>query len=85
MPASSYLIERYRYTRYFALYDEAGLVAVTTYRKGAAAVKDRLEAQDTKIAALQAQFNALAAATLGAVPVAALPTPAQNGGPSPEG
>ena len=82
MPTDSYRIEHYRRTRFFALYDDKDeLVAVTTYRKGARAVKDRLEAQDRKLAELQARFNDLAAAQ--AVPslVESLPAPSRNGGP----
>ncbi len=36
-------VERYRKTRYWAVYEETGeLLCVTVYRKGAAAVADRL-------------------------------------------
>ena len=82
MAAESYRIERYRRSRFFALYDATGeLIAVTTYKKGAKAVKDRLEAQDRKIEELQARFNVLAAAQ--AVPslIESLPAPSRNGGP----
>jgi hypothetical protein len=59
MTDGSYHIERYRRTRFFALYDKDGLLAVTAYKKGASAVKERLEAQDRTIAALREQFNGL--------------------------
>jgi len=36
-------IERYRRTRFWALYDAGDLVCVTVYKKGARAVKERLE------------------------------------------
>jgi len=36
-------VERYRKTRYWAVYEQSGeLLCVTVYRKGAAAVADRL-------------------------------------------
>lgn len=82
MSADSYRIEHYRRTRFFALYDDKDeLVTVTTYRKGANAVKDRLEAQDRKLAELQAQFNALAAAHAVPSPEETLPALSQNGSP----
>ena len=83
MSDGSYRIERYRRTRYFALYDKEGLLAVTTYRKGARVLKDRLEAQDKKIEELQARFNALAAAYVVSSPFDTVPVPSRNGGPSP--
>lgn len=53
-------IVRYRRTRYFALYDQAKpedtLVGVMAYKKGAEAVKARLEADAKIIAALQSQL-----------------------------
>lgn len=36
-------IERYRKTRFWAVYDAGELVCVTVYKKGAKAVKTRLE------------------------------------------
>ena len=36
-------IERYRQTRFWAVYDAGELVCVTVYKKGANAVKHRLE------------------------------------------
>lgn len=36
-------VERYRKTRFWAVYDCAELVCVTVYKKGANAVKERLE------------------------------------------
>src|SRR5690349_1466338 len=43
-PASSrYRVEHYPNSRYFALYDGEQLLAVTVYRKGAEAVRERLQ------------------------------------------
>lgn len=36
-------IERYRKTRFWAVYDAGELVCVTVYKKGAKAVKERLD------------------------------------------
>lgn len=36
-------VERYRKTRFWAVYDAGELVCVTVYKKGANAVKERLE------------------------------------------
>jgi len=36
-------IERYGRTRFWALYESGTLLCVTVYKKGAAAVKDRIE------------------------------------------
>lgn len=84
MTDGSYHIERYRRTRFFALYDKDGLVAVTTYKKGASAVKERLEAQDRTIAALRAQFNG--STSSGASPLSSdsFPTPHQECDPTPQ-
>ncbi len=38
-----YTVERYRKTRFWALYEAGELVCVTVYKKGANAVKERLE------------------------------------------
>jgi hypothetical protein len=38
-------VERYRTTRYWAVYEAGELVCVTVYKKGAIAVRDRLEAK----------------------------------------
>jgi hypothetical protein len=52
-PASShYRVARYPYSRFYALYDGDELLAVTVYKKGAEAVRDRLQAQEARIAAL---------------------------------
>ncbi len=52
-PASSrYHVERYLSSRYFVLYDGEQLLAVTVYRKGAEAVRDRLQVQEAKLAQL---------------------------------
>jgi hypothetical protein len=49
-------ISRYHTSRNYALYDGNGLVVVTVYRKGAEAVRDRLEAQEKAIEDLQHQL-----------------------------
>ena len=52
-PASShYRVARYPYSRFYALYDGDQLLAVTVYKKGAEAVRERLQAQEARIAAL---------------------------------
>ena len=52
-PASShYRVARYPYSRFYALYDGDELLAVTVYKKGAEAVRDRLQAQEASIAQL---------------------------------
>jgi hypothetical protein len=52
-PASShYRVARYPYSRFYALYDGEELLAVTVYKKGAEAVRGRLQAQEARIAAL---------------------------------
>ena len=52
-PASShYRVTRYPYSRFYALYDGDELLAVTVYKKGAEAVRDRLQAQEARIADL---------------------------------
>jgi hypothetical protein len=58
-PASSrYRIARYPDSRFYALYDGDQLLAVTVYKKGAEAVRDRLQAQEASIAHLmQAQSS----------------------------
>jgi hypothetical protein len=47
---------RYHASRNFALYDADSLVVLTVYRKGAEAVRDRLEADARTIADLQCQL-----------------------------
>src|SRR6266567_9485768 len=43
-PASShYRVARYPYSRFYALYDGDQLLAVTVYKKGAEAIRDRSE------------------------------------------
>jgi hypothetical protein len=54
-------ISRYHTSRNFALYDNDGLVVVTVYRKGAEAVRDRLEAQEKSFEDLQRQLADLTA------------------------
>ena len=56
--------------------------AVPTYRKGANAVKDRLEAHDRRIEELQARFNELASAHVVFTPFDIASAPSRNGGPS---
>ena len=52
-PASShYRVARYPDSRFYALYDGDQLLAVTVYKKGAEALRDRLEAQEASIAQL---------------------------------
>jgi hypothetical protein len=52
-PASShYRVVRYPFSRFYALYDGEELLAVTVYKKGAEAVRNRLQAQEAQIAAL---------------------------------
>jgi hypothetical protein len=82
MPDGSYRIERYRRTRFFALYDKEGLIAVTAYRKGANALKDRLETQDRTIAALQARFNETACAVAASLPFDTFPAPCEKDNPT---
>jgi hypothetical protein len=53
VPASSaYRVARYPFSRFYAVYDGDELLAVTVYKKGAEAVRDRLQAQEAQIAAL---------------------------------
>ena len=54
-------ISRYHTSRNFALYDDNGLVVVTVYRKGAEAVRNRLEADARTIEDLQSQLVDLTA------------------------
>jgi hypothetical protein len=82
MPDGSYHIERYKRTRFFALYDNEGLLAVTAYRKGACTLKDRLEAQDRTIAELQQQFNEMALAFAVSVPFDSRAAPEQTDSPT---
>ena len=50
--SSHYRVARYPYSRFYALYDGDELLAVTVYKKGAEAVRDRLQAQEASIAQL---------------------------------
>jgi hypothetical protein len=50
--SSHYRVARYPYSRFYALYDGEELLAVTVYKKGAEAVRDRLQAQEASIAQL---------------------------------
>src|SRR5262245_42046326 len=49
---SRFHVERYGGTRFFALYEGDHLLAVTVYRKGAEAVRERLQALEARLAAL---------------------------------
>ena len=70
-PASShYRVARYPDSRFYALYDGDELLAVTVYKKGAEAVRDRLLAQEARITALTQALHSQAEvspATPGAV------------------
>ena len=70
-PASShYRVVRYPYSRFYALYDGDELLAVTVYKKGAEAVRDRLQAQEASIAQLTQALHSqgeVSPATPGAV------------------
>jgi len=46
-PSDEIVIERYKGRRHWAVYDRAGLVAVTVYRKGAFAVAERVSVDRT--------------------------------------
>ena len=50
--AARFHVERYGDTRYYALYEGDQLLAVTVYKKGAEVVRDRLQAQEARIADL---------------------------------
>jgi hypothetical protein len=82
MPDGSYRIKPYKRTRFFALYDNEGLLAVSAYHKGTSTLKDRPEVQDRKIAELQARFNELAFASVASLPFDTFPAPSENGSPS---
>jgi hypothetical protein len=67
---SHYRVARYPDSRFYALYDGDELLAVTVYKKGAEAVRDRLQAQEASIAQLtQALYSQgeVSPATPGAV------------------
>ena len=58
-PASShYRVARYPDSRFYALYDGDQLLAVTVYKKGAEAIRDRLQAQEASIAQLTQALHA---------------------------
>ena len=48
-------VERYRKTRFWAVYDAGELVCVTVYKKGANAVKARLEGLRLRVAPAEEQ------------------------------
>jgi hypothetical protein len=50
--SSRFHVERYGGTRFWGLYEGDELLAVTVYRKGAEAVRTRLQEQEAKIAQL---------------------------------
>src|SRR6516165_2401318 len=57
-PASSrYRVARYPNSRFYALYDGDQLLAVTVYRKGAEAVRERLQEQEARIGQLTQDLN----------------------------
>jgi hypothetical protein len=64
-------IERYRKTRFWALYDGDELVVVTLYKRGAQAVQQRLAAQPKRQRAAAAQAAAVEAAARQAQALAA--------------
>lgn len=49
---SRFHVERYEGTRFWGLYEGDELLAVTVYRKGAEAARNRLQEQEAKIARL---------------------------------
>jgi hypothetical protein len=51
-------IERYRKTRFWAVYDAGELVCVTVYKKGAHAVKERLDPDARTIAPVEERRSA---------------------------
>jgi hypothetical protein len=51
-------IERYRKTRFWAVYDSEELVCVTAYKKGAVALKKRLETTLCRLAPVEVQLRA---------------------------
>ncbi len=51
---SNYTIDKYA-ERFFAVYSDNDLVAVTVYKKGAQAIKERLEKLEAEIEKLQSQ------------------------------
>lgn len=48
-----FTIERWKLTRYWALYENGELVCVTVYRKGAVSLRRRLEAPTLSPAAMR--------------------------------
>ncbi len=53
---ANYWIDKYT-ERFFAVYSDNDLVAVTVYKKGAQAIKEKLEKLETEIENLQAQLE----------------------------
>jgi len=53
---ANYRIDKYT-DRFFAVYSDNDLVAVTVYKKGAVAVKDRLEKLEAKIEKLESEVE----------------------------
>ena len=49
-PDSRFRVEKYRKSRHFAVYDGEELLAVTVYKKGAEAIRQRLEEYETLLA-----------------------------------
>jgi hypothetical protein len=58
---SRYRVDHYPHSRFWAVYEGIDLVAVTVYRKGAAAITARLEEKDRRIAALERQLAVMTA------------------------
>ncbi len=50
-PESRFRVEKYGKSRHFAVYDGEKLLAVTVYKKGAEAIRHRLEEYETLLAA----------------------------------
>jgi len=53
---ASYRIDKYT-DRFYAVYSDNDLVAVTVYKKGAQSVKDRLEKLEVEIEKLQCELE----------------------------
>ncbi len=82
MPDGSYRVERYKRTRFFAIFDGEELLALTVYRRGANALRQKLEAQDKAIAELQQRFNRMAYAVTDSLPFDSLADHEQTDSPT---
>ena len=67
-PARRYRIERYRRSRYWALYEGKELMALTVYKRGAKEVLTRLQARDQQLAEQEAPIATLTQAGATAPP-----------------